>query len=347
MNFRSLELRTIGATVLSAVVGVATAAAGMGAWALVLQSLAFSAASVVLLWAASDWRPSFRYSVASLQALGGFGLKLLGTKLLTFANKSTDTILIGRFLGAASVGAYAIAFNLMLFPISRIVSPIASVVFPAFSRIQEDIGRLAAAWLRATRILAAVVVPVMVGMIVVAPDLVPVLFGERWEAAIPVVQILAWVGLLQALQQMGWIALLGYGEAGLVLRCTVATYAANVLGFIGGLHWGIVGVATGYAIATTLLTPVFSSIVARRLNTRLPAFLRCLAVPSAAGLAMALSVVGARVILLETSIPDAVRLAILVVLGAVVYVAIYAWRAPEILVEARRLISSRMMAAAA
>ena len=106
---------------------------------------------------------ALRFSLASLRSLGGFSANVFGTRVLFYLNRKLDHMLIGRFLGAAALGAYAVAYNVMLVPLSRIAQPIVEVLFPAISRIQDDRQRMAAMWLRANRMIGAITIPAMVG----------------------------------------------------------------------------------------------------------------------------------------------------------------------------------------
>ena len=144
MQFRSLELRMMAGTLVGGTAGIVVAAAGGGAWAIIVQQLAIAVTSTLLLWAFSPWRPRFTYSLHSLRSLGGFSLNVFGTRVLFYANRNLDNMLIGRFLGASALGAYAIAYNVMLMPLARIAQPIVEVLFPAMSRIQDDRRRMAA-----------------------------------------------------------------------------------------------------------------------------------------------------------------------------------------------------------
>ena len=101
-----------------------------------------------------------------------------------------------------ALGAYAIAYNTILQPASKLGGPLQRVMSPAFCRIQDEPERIAAAWARVTRVLASLCVPALIGLVVVAPDFVPVVLGNQWAAAVPVIQILAWVGIVQALQSL-------------------------------------------------------------------------------------------------------------------------------------------------
>src|SRR5919201_1544885 len=105
--------------------------------------------STLFLWTAASWRPRLTFSWESLKRFGGFGFNAFGTRLLSDVNENADTLLIGRFTNPSLVGAYALAYNITLLPANRIVSPVQQVLFPAFSRMQHDAKRVAAAWVQA------------------------------------------------------------------------------------------------------------------------------------------------------------------------------------------------------
>ncbi len=339
LQFRRLEVRVIVATLISAPVGIVAAAYGAGAWAIILQALTYAGLSLPLLWVASGWRPRFVYSLASLRDLGGFGINVLGTQLLRFVKESGDTILIGRFLGASSVGIYAVAFNLTMSPLSRIVQPVHHVIFPAFSRLQHDRTALADAWLRTAVLLTSVVAPAMAGMIVVAPTFVEVVLGDRWLDAVPVIQALCVVALLTTMQQAGVVSvLLALDRSGTYLRFTFVTTAASFGAFVAGLPWGIVGVAVAYALVTIALFPAAVVIVSRALGIPARRFVARLAPVVVAAAAMA-----GIVLILRLSLPNAldvegVELAILIVAGVASYLAFLAVLVPEVVGEMRRFI---------
>ena len=135
-----------------------------------------------------------------------------------------------------SVGDYAIAFNLTMFPLSRIVAPLQSITFSAFSKMQNDRRALATGWLRSVALVALVVAPAMLGMMVVAPLFVPVVLGDHWLETVPVIQALSWVGLLvDAPAGRGASALLAVNRSGTYLRFTVVTSVANIAAVVIGL----------------------------------------------------------------------------------------------------------------
>jgi O-antigen/teichoic acid export membrane protein len=248
-----------------------------------------------------------------------------------------DNLLVGRFLGAAALGAYSIAYNVMLTPFSRIAGPIQEVLFPAFSRMQDDPRRLTAVWVRVTRVVGAVSMPALLGLMVVAPDFIHVVLGPRWSAAAPVLQILVWVGLLQSLQTLNGDILVALDRTGTLFRYSVVFFCVHLTAFAIGLRWGIVGVAAGYAVTTTLVEPLYTWVTARALGVGLRELVGGLAGVAQAAAAMLACVLAARVALVHEGASPLVRLAVCVAVGAAVYVPTCALRAPELVAEVRGL----------
>jgi O-antigen/teichoic acid export membrane protein len=335
MEFRKLELRQIASTVVGAAAGVTAALMGAGAWAIVGQQLAEMLTSTVLLWCFSPWHPSFTFSVASLRRLGGFAGNVFGENLLFQVGRTLPSILIGRVLGAAAVGAYVLATNVILVPFSRIAAPLQQVFFPAFSRMSDDTGRLADVWIRATRLVGLISIPSLVGLAIVAPDFVDVVLGSRWAHTTVVIQILAAVGIVQSLQTLSGEVLMAVGRAGTLFRFTIVWFLGSTAAVSLGLHWGIVGVATAYAIATLVIEPLRTYITTRALGISPWRFVAAFNGIAQASAVMALVLAVSRTGLEHAGVGAALRVVLLVAIGGCVYCACCVWRASEITEEIR------------
>ena len=274
MDFKSLELRLMAGSFAAGVVGIALAAGGYGAWAIIGQQVVLACVSTALLWGFTRWRPRFHFSLESLRGLFGFSLNVFGTRLLFYGNRNADNLLIGRFIGAAGLGVYGLAYNVMLAPMSRLGWPIAEVLFPAFSKMQDESERMASAWVRVNRLVGSLTIPASLGLILVAPEFVTAVLGDRWNEAIPIIRLLGWVSLLQSLGTLNSAVLLARDRSGTLLRYAVVAFVASVIAFVVGLEWGIVGVAVGYALVSTFIEPYYAWLTARsleRLRSRAPA----------------------------------------------------------------------------
>jgi O-antigen/teichoic acid export membrane protein len=349
MRFRLLNLRVLASVVVSGMVGLAAALAGLGAWALVLQQVTLGVVSTGLLWVYSDWRPRFVFSLSSLRDLGGFGANVLGARTIDYLNRNADNLLVGRFLGSAALGAYAVAYNIMLLPLTRLILPIQDALFPAYARWQHDRERLASVWLRVDRVVAALVAPAMLGVAVVAPDFVDVVLGERWHAAVPVLQVLAVVALLQSIASLGERVLQALDRTGTIFRFSVVELLVTLPAFAVGLVWGIVGVAICYGAVNVVLRPAYVFVTTKALGISFWTLPRGLVGVAQASVVMTAAVWAARAALVAEGVPPALRLAVCVALGAVVYTPIALWRIPELrreLGQVRRARSRRSPQAA-
>jgi len=341
MRFRSLELRQIIATLTAAAVGISVAVAGGGAWAIVAQYVTDAALFSALLWYRASWHPSFGFAWASLRKLSGFAGYVFAENLLYQGGRNLGSLLIGRFLGAAALGAYAMATNVILVPFSRIAAPLQQVFFPAFSSMQGNLERMADVWIRVTRLVAALSIPALVGLVIVANDFVSVVLGPRWEAAAPVIQILAWAGLIQSLQTLSGEILLALGRARTLFRFTVLWFAGTVGAFVLGLQWGILGVAACYVGVTLLIEPVRTYLACHALQISVWRFIGALTGVAQAAAIMAAAVIATRELLLAQDVPAGARLLAAIVVGVAVYVPACAWRCPEVVEEFRRFLPKR------
>jgi O-antigen/teichoic acid export membrane protein len=315
LAYRSLELRQIAGTLVGAAVAIPVALAGGGPWAIVANSLATIATSTVLLWVFCRWRPTLVVSLESVRAIGGFGLSVLGSHLLLYAQTSVDKILVGRYLGSRSLGTYAFAFNLMFTPIMNIAYPLNGVLFPALATIQSDEGRLVAAWLRAKRVAVAVMAPLFLTLFVVCPDLVPAVFGKKWDDAIPVLQLLCLAGVAQSLTAFNGIFLIVRGLARRLLLVMALVAGATTVSVVIGLPWGVLAVAAAYASAQWGLVVLDTWLTTRSSPAGFLQTLRaaCTALPFVIGAAVAGVLV--RAALVEADVPPFLRA---VVIGGVV-----------------------------
>ena len=322
-----------------AAVGIGLAVAGFGAWALIGQQLAIAFVASAVLIAFSPWRPRFRFSGSSLKRLGSFGGRVFGARMVFYVNRNIDNVLVGRFIGASALGSYSVAYNVMLLPFNQIAAPIQEVLLRRLRGSRMSRAEIAEIWLRANRLVAAISVPALLGMMVVTPEFVHVVLGSRWNAAIPVIRVLCWVGLLQSLQRMNGNILQARERPDLLLRYSIVAMVASVIAFVAGLPWGIVGVASAYAVSSTLVEPYYLWLTSRTLGVRVREVLGSLGGVVQASLLMLAAVVGATAVLRGTDVGPALRLVAVAGVGLAVYAAACAWRAPEVGREVRTVFA--------
>ena len=253
MQFKLLAIIQILSVFITGIITVLMAFSGYGVWSLVVQLISVSFLGVLFLWLLGGWRPKFIFQPAALKDMMSFSANLLGAQLLNYGVRNFDYLLIGRYVGSSGLGVYSLAYKFMLLPINQVSKIIGRVMFPALSQIKDDNQRIKRVYLRANRVIGLLTIPLMFGMIVVARPLVLTIVGPNWEAVIPVLQILCLVGIKQPVgSTTGWLYQ-AKGRTDLMLRWNFISMVITIAAFIIGIRWGVIGVATAYAIRSYLI----------------------------------------------------------------------------------------------
>ena len=257
LDFKALAVRDTLANAGGGVLGIALALAGAGVWSYVGMSLAVALMSVVLVWRAVEWRPRIReFSRAHAQDLWGYGSKVLGFNLLKAFSQNTDRLLLGHLLGAAAVGSYALAYRVVLFPVTSFASAISNHFFPHVSRIQADQDAVRLEYTRYLRIILSISLPLALAAAVAGGPILSMVFGAKWAAA---ARVMPWLALVA----VAWAVFAPFGQllkglnrpGGLIIwsaTYTLVSSAALVFGAAGGLE----GAAAAFAAANLVLVPV-------------------------------------------------------------------------------------------
>jgi O-antigen/teichoic acid export membrane protein len=253
MDFRSIAITDATSTLVGYGVSIPCAFAGLGVWSLVIGSLVNVAVATGLYFFFSAWHPSLEFDSHEVRSVARFSLNLAGFGMVNYFSRNADNIIVGRWLGVRDLGFYQMAYNLFLFPLQNITSVIGQVLNPAFSKIQDDNERFRSAYLRSCMIIALIAFPVIAGLGVVARPFVAAILGTRWLPVVPLLEILAPIGLFQSVQATVGQIYVAKGRTDWMFW--IGTYVAvvSVIGFLIGVRWGTLGVATSYFIVYFLL----------------------------------------------------------------------------------------------
>lgn len=234
------------------IVAIPMAIAGYGAWAIAWGTMVQAAARSLLLVVL---RPHPMLQVGSrdeLRELVRFGSGLTVAQLLNFAAAQGDFFVIGRMLGPTPLGLYERSFRLMQVPSNVVGEIVDRASFPLLSRLQDDNERLQRIFIHLNALVVLALVPLMGFTIVMAPEIIAVLFGADWDAVVLPFRILvgglAFRSLARLVDSLVRAKGAVYRNAG-----QKAIYAAAVIGgAIIGQRWGIEGVAAGTVLAIIL-----------------------------------------------------------------------------------------------
>lgn len=336
----------------SAIVGFGVALlagfAGAGAFSLAYQSLTIACVSTLQLIVLSEWKPHWLWGRAESRDLWRFGSHVSGSNVISYIARNVDSVIIGRVLGAVSLGPYSIAYRIMLFPLYNLTFVATRAIFPVMSRAASNghgsTPHVTALYLRAISVIAFLSAPLMAGLFVLREPFVDVLLGPRWASVAMLIAWLAPTGFVQSLISPCGSVFMALGRPQMLVKIGSIGASLLVLSFLVGVRWGVVEVTQCYLIASVLVAVLWFAATLRALHCRATRLFAVIYRPAAMALVMALGVAGLRRFL-DASLPPAAQLALLVLCGAGIYAAMAMFVAPAAVRDVRAIVMGKRRAA--
>jgi O-antigen/teichoic acid export membrane protein len=274
LAFRELAIRRIVAHLVAGIAAVIAALLGAGAWSIVFQTLVQGGIGALILWRYSPWRPAREFHPETFRVLAAFGVSMVGIDILHVVQQQADNFLVGRSLGAAALGIYALAFRFFFVIVDITTSSMSGVALSTFAHVQADRSAARHMFLSATRVTSLVALPAFAGMAIVAPEMISVLVGNRWDVAAPILRALCPSGLVMCLTYLDRSLIIALGRPRLALGLTAGGVALRLVGYIIGVQFGVVGVAVGLSATSIVFWPCRLAVLRRLTNVSLFRYFR-------------------------------------------------------------------------
>jgi O-antigen/teichoic acid export membrane protein len=252
MAFKKLSAIMIVTDLTYIATAIALALLGYGLWSLVFAFITKFVVSLVMSWTMTpgwDWITPKPWDRRLMRELLGYGVNAMGSRTVYFFFTNADNFVVGRQLGAAALGVYAKAFDFTTKTVDSLNKTISTVLFPSYSKIQHDRERLSRGYLKSLRMIATVTVPLAAGIAVTAPELVPVVLGNKWLAMIPILQILACMSIVKPISSTTAAVFNAMGHPGYNMRAGLVVTAVMLPAIFLLLFMGAEGVALAVFIA--------------------------------------------------------------------------------------------------
>jgi PST family polysaccharide transporter len=318
LRFAGLAARRLLAVSVSGTVAVVLAVAGAGVWSLVAMATVQSVVSIVVLWTASGWRPSWRFSLERIRAMRGFAARVVAIDVTRFFTLRGEGLVVGAVLGPVTLGYYAVAQRFLTLLRETFGSSIGQVAFPVFSRLQDDRERRTRALRSVIRLSSVAAFPAFVGLAVLAPEVVEVLLGPTWEPSVVLVQLLCIAGLRASVTQFVSGVVVSTGDAALQLRTMLIGVAVKAVCLAIGVQFGVEGIAAAVAVSSWVTLPITFWALRRKTDLTARSFLRQTLEPAVAATVMAVAILACRAWLAE-EVPAAAFLVVGIVVGGLAY----------------------------
>jgi teichuronic acid exporter len=257
MQFKRLFYSSVGAGIVSGIVGIYLAYHDFGIWALVFQQLTNQICITLILWFTIKWRPTLQFSLERVKILYSFGWKLLVSSLIVTVYQDLRSLIIGKVYSPAMLGYYNRGKQFPKLIISNINGSIQSVMFPALSAQQDYTDRVKSMMRRSIVTSSFIVFPMMAGLVVVAEPLVLLLLTDKWLLSVPFLQIFCISFALWPIHTANLQAINAMGRSDIFLKLEIIK---KIYGLI------ILAVALPFGVYVLALSGVASGIISSFVN---------------------------------------------------------------------------------
>ena len=268
-RFATLSRINFASSAVAGGVAIVMALNNCGVWSLVGQRIAQMVVKALLLWIYGSWRCGGQFSIHALKSMGSFSFRLMGTDMISYLYNNIAQLFIGKMYSADTLGYFNQAQKLKELPVTSAVQSFQSVTYPALANVKDNPAKLADSYRRVLMIVAAVMFPVMVGMIAIAEDMFTLLLTDRWAATVPYFKILSLAGLFYPLSMIAYNILKVSGDGKVILRLEIIKkgimtiiLALTIPHSVTAIAWGLVAMAVvefilniAASLRTATLTP--------------------------------------------------------------------------------------------
>ena len=217
-------------------------------WALVVGTLASQITMLMSSFLMSAFRPSIR--LVEWRSLFDFSKWMLGYELLGAVSSKIDTFLLSRYSTTANVGFFTISKEISGAPSSELAMPVARAMMPGLAKLNHDIQKFSDMYMSSISLLLAIAIPAASGVSMLADSITLSLLGEKWENAIPFIEVLAFFGLTRAIVANAVSALVAYGRPDILTKVSTINAITKLIILISGMFlFGLMGLVWGVLIA--------------------------------------------------------------------------------------------------
>lgn len=248
-------------------VAIPLAAMGHGVASVVIGQVAATVVEAVLTFVVARWRPTAGFHRDELRLVNGFARNLTVFNVVAYIADAGDKFMVGRFVGTTALGIYNLPYRLLFAPITALAQVVREIFLPRFSRRQDETDAIGDEFLRGVGALALVTFPLCAITSALAQPLVDTALGPKWQEAGPILSVMAVVALLQSILNTGSVLLTARGRTDVLLRWGLVAGVTNLVAYLIGVQWGVMGMATAFLVVTIVLAYPAMALPFREIET--------------------------------------------------------------------------------
>ena len=273
MDVRMIAISNAVGLIISGALGIWMAFTGWGAWAIVWQSVALAAVKSAMLWATSHWRPSAVFSFASLRSIFAVGVGVMSSSFLNILSLNIYSFIIGAYYNLASLGCYTQADKWSKMGYTSISQVVTVSFLPVLSGAQDDPARFHYLMGKTHRFTAYITLPCLVLLIVASAAIFHTLFGDKWDEAVLLFQLLAARGVFIVLTSLYNNHILAIGAPRRLVESEIVKDVLALAAIVVAVPFGVEWLVGGQVIATAVYFVYAMWLTARTTGHRAASFL--------------------------------------------------------------------------
>ncbi len=253
MKFKFKSIAEMSAAFIYSATAVVLALNKFGVWSLVIAYVLKTLIQVAIEWYFSKWKPKFEFDKTIAWDMFHFGKYVLASGLVLFLYNNLDNLVIGRILGVTMLGYYAISMNVATFLSTYFLGKVGMIMYPGYSKIQDNEEDVKRVMLKIVGYISIVAFPFALFIFIFAPDILRIVFGEKWLPAVDILRILALVGLIRSIESAIWPIFLAKGKSKVDFQigaAQVIIFFILVIPF--ALKFKLIGVGLALLVSTSI-----------------------------------------------------------------------------------------------
>jgi len=231
---------------------------GMRMWAIVLPIVLTVPLWIIVAYKSHSWRPNQPFTLYRWREIVDFGKNVLGVELLDKLRSNLDYLLVGGFLGVNALGTYFFAFNAGLGISLNVINVLTWPLLPHLCAARGNFEQLKDTYFSSVRTIALVIVPLVLIQSSLAPFYVPIIFGQKWVTAIPILILICLSALPRPFSNAAAMLLLAVDKADIDLKWNLIFTVIFAIFLITAMKWGILAVAAAVLISHLVAMPIFT-----------------------------------------------------------------------------------------
>ncbi|NMF60528.1 lipopolysaccharide biosynthesis protein [Pseudanabaena yagii] len=231
---------------------------GWGMWAIVLPKVLVAPIWVIVYYRNHPWRPTYKFTLSKWQEIIRFGRSVLGVKVMHTLINNLDYVIAGRFLGVEALGLYYFAFNAGLGISMSAINTLETALFPHLCDARSQPSEFKSRYFKSFKSIAWIILPLVFLQSSLAPFYVPLIFGQKWIAAIPLLILICLSAIPRPFANAASSGLWAIDKPDWDFMWNILFTGFFAIALLIGVNWGVLGVAIAVFLTHSIASPAYT-----------------------------------------------------------------------------------------